>query len=143
MGTVVLAGNYFGAILRALEEEEVEIQSVVVEAFPLPGAFHCAGEELTKGRWEAGLEAALVQRWGWERAREERNETGRVGGEWDKGREVREGRIWAEMPKGPQLGWDGTGDAVTGTKWEGDKCVPGSIWRGSREQGSGTVAYGC
>lgn len=85
----MLAGNFW-PIFHALEEE-LEMQSVVAEALPLPRAFHRADEKLHKG--EVGgrpvpwvLETALVQRWGWERARE--------------------GRICAEMPKGQQLGWD-------------------------------------
>lgn len=52
------------------------------------------------------LETALVHRWGWERAWEGRTETGRVGGEREKGTEVREGRIQAEMPMEQQPGWD-------------------------------------
>lgn len=131
--------------MQALEEEEVEIQSVVAEAFPLAGALQCAEEELHKGEVggravPCGLEAALVQGWAWERAREGRAETGRVSGEREKGREVREGRIWAEVPKGQPLGWDGTGDAVAGTNWGGGKCVPGCQGQYGKGQESREVA---
>lgn len=76
MGTIVLAGNFW-TILQALEEE-LEIQSGVAEALPLPGAFHCAEEGLHQGEgWPLGAGDALLQRWGWERAREGTTEPAR------------------------------------------------------------------